>query len=254
MGVSPTFCLPDHHLLPDYGPTMLITTRGGRGCCGPVMLRLPCLIMLCTLLHLFHLLHLLHAFHLLLLAPPVPPAASAHLLHLQLVGLVVAFLIIYSYLEEEDACKYLVHTSTYARPLGALSTLPVSRACPPGACVEDGGGTYRPVAMRDSWCIPTYVSYHDSMEWSGSYSSEHAHHHHHHNHNHLHQQQQQQQHGHSPVSDESSLVGAGLNGGERGRHSPSPGLESNCSLSSATTQPYLRLSMTGSDQVQLVES
>ena len=221
---------------------------------GPAMLRLPYLIMLCTLLRLFHLLHLLHAFHLLLLAAPVAPAASAHLLHLQLVGLVVAFLIIYSYLEEEDACKYLVHTSTYARPLGALSTLPVTRVRPPGACVEDGGGTYRPVATRDSWCIPTYVSYHDSMEWSGSYSSEHAHHHHHHNHNHLHQQQQQQQHGHSPVSDASSLVGAGLNGGEHGRHSPSPGFESNCSLSSATTQPYLRLSMTGSDQVQLVES
>ena len=187
------------------------------------------------------LLHLLHPFHLL---------------HLQLVGLVVAFLIIYSYLEEEDACKYLVHTSTYARPSGALSTLPLSRARPPGTSVEDGGGTYRPIATRDSWCIPTYVSYHDSMEWSGSYSSEHAHHnHHHHHHNHLHhQQQQQQQHNHSPVSDASSLVGAGLNGDERGRHSPSPGFESNGSLSSATTQPYLRLSTTGSDQVQLVES
>lgn len=163
---------------------------------------------------------------------------------LQVVGLVVSFIIIYNYLEEEDACKYLVNTSTYARPLGPLSTLPLTRARPPGSLsLEEGMGTYRPVAVRDSWCIPTYVSYHDSMEWSGSYSSEHPHPHHHH------QQPPPPQQQHCSPDSDASLIGAGLN--DRGRHSPSPGFESNGSVSSAaTTQPYLRLSMTSSDQVE----
>ena len=163
-------------------------------------------------------------------------------------GLVVAFLIIHSYLEEEDACKYLVNASTYARPPrggGALSTLPLCRGPNPnrpGSLEEGGGGggTYRPVAMRDSWCIPTYVSYNDSMEWSGSYSGEHTHTHSH-SHSHHHPQQR-------PLSD-ASLLGVGSEGEERGPHS-----ESNGSVSSATTQPYLRLSTTGSDQAQLVET
>nr|KAG5699932.1 hypothetical protein BaRGS_018231 [Batillaria attramentaria] len=95
-----------------------------------------------------------------------------------LVGFVVACVTIYTYLEDEDACKYFVNTSTYARPLGPLSTLPISRGC-----VVEGAG----VGM----C--------------------------------------------------------------RGRQSPGPGAESNTGSTHSSTQPYLRLSMNCSDQIQLVE-
>lgn len=152
----------------------------------------------------------------------------------QLLGFVVSCITVYTYLEEEDACKYLVHASTYSRPFGQHSTLPMS-------CKGvDGSGTYRPVATRDSWCIPTYVSYHDSLEWSVSYGSDQ----HHHQHNH-------HSHNMPSLSASTSSVGAG-SGSNHGRHSPSPGADSNTGSGHSSTQPYLRLSTNYSDQTQLV--
>ena len=149
----------------------------------------------------------------------------------------MAAVIIHTSLEEEDACKYLVTTSTYTRPLGPLSTRPLARDTPPGVGSEVSGvrGSYRPVSTRDSWCIPTYVSYHDSMEWTGSCHGDASH--------------PPPQESHRPVSDATLS-----SGDDRGVRTPSAGFESTGSLSSATTQPYLRLSTTGSDQVHLVQA
>lgn len=61
---------------------------------------------------------------------------------------------IISYGIEDESCKYLTQTSTYSHPPKLNSEFSSSTA------------KYQPVAVRDSWCLPTYVSYTGSLEWS----------------------------------------------------------------------------------------
>ncbi|XP_021359737.1 sodium/potassium-transporting ATPase subunit beta-1-interacting protein 3-like isoform X5 [Mizuhopecten yessoensis] len=74
---------------------------------------------------------------------------------LALIGFVFSCITLYMYGDEEESCKYLAQSSTYSRP----------------TCVfinEDKYATtkYEPIPSRNSWCLPTYVSFTDSLDWS----------------------------------------------------------------------------------------
>ncbi len=61
----------------------------------------------------------------------------------------VSCVTIYAYTEEEESCKYIAKSRTYIRPKASAVA------------------KYEPVQARDSWCLPTYVSFtSDSIEWS----------------------------------------------------------------------------------------
>ncbi|XP_076437670.1 sodium/potassium-transporting ATPase subunit beta-1-interacting protein 2-like isoform X4 [Babylonia areolata] len=176
---------------------------------------------------------------------------------LGMAGLGVALVIIQASLDEDDTCKYLVTTTTYTRPLHTLPAPTPPNPAPPSTASSSsllvgrvegvrrkGGGGYVAVAQRDSWSLPTYVSYHQSMEWFDSPVTDS----HLHPHPHPHAT-------HRPVSTASSSAQVtGLSGMEEPGRSSMTGFESNGSLSSATTQPYHRLSTPGSDQVTLVQT
>lgn len=55
--------------------------------------------------------------------------------------------------EDEESCKYIDNSSTYCRP--DLRTDDKYSAT-----------KYQLMQNRNSWCLPTYVSYTDSVEWS----------------------------------------------------------------------------------------
>ena len=61
---------------------------------------------------------------------------------------------IHIYSEESESCKYIEHSSTYIRP----KDHPSARYTPMESVQRE----------RDSRCLPTYVSYTDSMEWCQS--------------------------------------------------------------------------------------
>ncbi|XP_067667465.1 sodium/potassium-transporting ATPase subunit beta-1-interacting protein 2-like [Haliotis asinina] len=84
---------------------------------------------------------------------PIPPeefvdGCILQYYYVELLGFVVSCVTIYAYTEEEESCKYIAKSHTYNRPkVSAVAK-------------------YQPVQVRDSWCLPTYVSYTDSIEWS----------------------------------------------------------------------------------------
>lgn len=69
----------------------------------------------------------------------------------QLTGFVFTCMAIHIYGEESESCKYLEHSSTYIRPK------------------DHPSARYAPIEYiqreRDIRCLPTYVSYAESMEW-----------------------------------------------------------------------------------------
>ena len=72
----------------------------------------------------------------------------------QLTGFVFTCMAIHIYGEESESCKYIEHTSTYIRP----KDHPSARYAPVESVQRE----------RDSRCLPTYVSYAESMEWCQS--------------------------------------------------------------------------------------
>ena len=88
--------------------------------------------------------------------------SSMNVFLFQLAGFIFSCVNIYMYGEDEESCKYIAQTSTYNRPHGLTSDTPTSTK-------QQG---YQPVRLRDSWCLPTYVSYNGSLDWSNRGSSE----------------------------------------------------------------------------------
>ena len=79
---------------------------------------------------------------------------SSFFFKFQFIGFIFSCITIYVYTEEDESCKYITTTSTYTRPKD-----------------RDSGAKYQPVQLRDSWALPTYVSYTESLDWSSSAQS-----------------------------------------------------------------------------------
>ncbi|VDH88698.1 Hypothetical predicted protein [Mytilus galloprovincialis] len=84
---------------------------------------------------------------------------------LALIGFVISCVNAYIFVEEEESCKYLSR-STYYRP--TMTYTPVPNIDSPDIPVQviDNLDTRKLVNHPDTWCLPTYVSYAESQEWS----------------------------------------------------------------------------------------
>lgn len=72
----------------------------------------------------------------------------------QLIGFTSSCVSISAFNEEEESCKYLAYSSTYTRP-GTMGR-------------SYSAQSYPTLYVRDSWCLPTYVSLSEGVDWSRS--------------------------------------------------------------------------------------
>ena len=104
----------------------------------------------------------------------------------QLLGFILSCVNIYMYSDEDESCKYFAQTSTYNRPSGLYNQPSDNTYNRPSTAHTRLSGfmsdistsstptkelyKYQPIRNRDSWCLPTYISYDGSCDWSNSVS------------------------------------------------------------------------------------